>query len=227
VPPVANVTLRSAASTRVTVSTTSRMLSAQDLSVVDDRVVGPAHQLVHAEPLDEGRARDDQRHGHVVALRQAIGRHDAGVSAADHDHISVPSHGVSFASWGSASRHRVSDRCDIREADHSTGVGSACGVLTVGADAPGMRATGGRTHPFRAGHCCRRFATMQRRTLIVVTKSAVSIPRACARGLQVAIAGAKTAGFAVLSEGELARIFNHPPPGHQIIEELIESAQAR
>lgn len=46
-------------------------------------------------------------------------------------------------------------------------------------------------------------------------------------GLQVTIAGAKTAGFAVLSEGELARVLNHPPPGHQIIEELIESAQAR
>ena len=68
---------------------------AQDVPVVDDRVVGPAHQLVQADPLDEGRARVDQRHGHVVALRQAVGRHDAGVSAADHDHIGVLSHGVS------------------------------------------------------------------------------------------------------------------------------------
>jgi hypothetical protein len=45
-------------------------------------------------------------------LRQAIGHHDAGVSAADHDHIGVLSHGVSFVSKGSASRHRVIDRCD-------------------------------------------------------------------------------------------------------------------
>jgi hypothetical protein len=36
--------------------------------------------LVQADPLDEGRARVDQSHCHVVALRQAIGRRDAGVS---------------------------------------------------------------------------------------------------------------------------------------------------
>jgi hypothetical protein len=52
--------------------------------------------LVQADPLDERRARVDQRHCHVVALRQAIGRHDAGVPAADHDHIGVLSHHVSF-----------------------------------------------------------------------------------------------------------------------------------
>ena len=89
----------------------------QNVSVVDDRIVGPAHQLVQSDPLDEGRARVDQSHGHVVALRQAVGRHDAGVPAADHDDIGVLSHGVSFASGGSAMRHRPIDRCDTGETD--------------------------------------------------------------------------------------------------------------
>jgi uncharacterized protein YbjT (DUF2867 family) len=53
-----------------------------------------------------------ERHLEGSGLRQAIGGHDAGVSAADHDHIGVPSHGVSLVSRGSASGHRVLDRCD-------------------------------------------------------------------------------------------------------------------
>jgi hypothetical protein len=57
--------------------------------------------LVQTEPLDEGRTRVDQSHGHVITLRQAIGGHDASVSAADHDHIGVPSHDASLVSRGS------------------------------------------------------------------------------------------------------------------------------
>src|SRR5690606_14593895 len=56
------------------------------------------HELVEADPLDEGGPRVDQRHGHVVAAGQAVGRHHAGVAAADHDHSGVLSHGVALSS---------------------------------------------------------------------------------------------------------------------------------
>jgi hypothetical protein len=64
---------------------------------------------------------------------------------------------------------------------------------------------------------------MRRGTLIVVTKAASRCPRACARGPAGYDRGREDGRFGVLSEGELARVLNHPPPGQQIIEELIES----
>jgi len=72
----------------------------QYLPVVDDRVVGPGDQLVQADPLDEGRSRVDQGHGHVGALGEAVGRHDTGVPAADDDHIEVLVH----APWTTCGR---------------------------------------------------------------------------------------------------------------------------
>ncbi len=84
----------------------------EDLPVVHDRGVGPAHQLVQPDAVHKGGTRVDQGHGHVVALRQPVRRHDAGVPAADHHHVCVLSHDASLVSSGSHTRHRVLGGCD-------------------------------------------------------------------------------------------------------------------
>ncbi|WTE24076.1 hypothetical protein OH747_40575 (plasmid) [Streptomyces anthocyanicus] len=65
-------------------------------------------------PVDEVRTGIDQPDSHVVALRHAVGRHDAGVSADDHDHIRVPSHDVSLDSSGSSKEPPLTESCDSR-----------------------------------------------------------------------------------------------------------------